>query len=62
MSVECSMRVGKRALGGPRCRWEGNCGIHLIGITCSNLHWICFAHASAQWRALVNMEMTLLVP
>jgi hypothetical protein len=53
---------GKRPLGRPRRRLEGNIkmGIRAIGI--DGAKWIQLAQDRVQWRACVNTEMNLLVP
>ena len=54
--------TGKRALGRPRRRWEGNIRIDLeeIGINAGN--WVDSAQDRDYWRALVNAVLKLRVP
>ena len=54
--------TGKRPLGRPRCRWEGNIRMDLedIGINAGN--WIDSAQDRNYWRALVNVALNLRVP
>jgi hypothetical protein len=54
--------VGKRPLGRHRHRWEDNIKIDLreIGWVCPD--WINLAQDRDQWRALVNLVMSLQVP
>jgi hypothetical protein len=52
----------KRPVGRPRCRWEDNNKLDLreIGWGCKDR--ISLVQQRDQWKALVNMTMTLLVP
>ena len=54
--------TGKRPLGRPRRRWEGNITMDLeeIGINAEN--WVDSALDRDYWRALVNAALNLLVP
>ena len=53
--------IGKRALGGPRRRWEDNIkmGIEEIGINAVN--WVNSAQDRDYWRTLVNVALNLRV-
>jgi hypothetical protein len=53
---------GKRTLGKPGCRWEGNIKLHFgeIGFGC--VDWIYMAQDRDGWRAVVNAVMNLRVP
>jgi hypothetical protein len=53
---------GKRPLGGPRHRWVDIIKIDLREIGWDGMDWINLAQDRDQWRALVNMVMTLRVP
>ena len=54
--------TGKRPLGRPRRRWEGNIRMDLeeIGISAGN--WVDSAQDRNYWRALVNVALNLRVP
>ena len=54
--------TGKRPLGRPRRRWEGNIIMDLeeIGISAGN--WVDSDQDRNYWRALVNAELNLRVP
>ena len=52
---------GKRTLGRPRRRWEGNIKMYLQEVGgCGD--WIELAQDRDRWRVLVNMVMNLRVP
>jgi hypothetical protein len=53
---------GKRPLGRPRRRWEGNIKMDLqeIGLGCGD--WIESAQDRDRWRALVSTVKNLRVP
>jgi hypothetical protein len=52
---------GKRLLGRPRRRWEGNIKMYLQEVGgCGD--WIELAQDRDRWPALVNMVMDLWVP
>ena len=53
---------GKRPLGRPRRRWEGNIKMDLeeVGTGCGD--WMELAQYSEGWRALVSTVMNLRVP
>ena len=54
--------TGKRPLGRPRRRWEGNIRMDLeeIGINAGN--WVDSAQDRNYWRALVNAALNLRFP
>ena len=54
--------TGKRLLGRPRCRWEGNIRMDLeeIGINAGN--WVDSVQDRNYWRAIVNAALNLRVP
>jgi hypothetical protein len=52
---------GKRPLGRPICRWEGNSIIYLKEIGWGIVDWIDLAQDRDQWRALFNTVMNLRV-
>jgi hypothetical protein len=51
---------GKRPLARPRCRWEDNVKMDLIGW--GGMDWIDLAKDKDQLRGPVNMVMNLSVP
>jgi hypothetical protein len=53
---------GKRPLGRPRRRWEGNFKMDLSEIGIDGANWIRLAEDRVQWRACVNTVMNLRVP
>jgi hypothetical protein len=53
---------GKRPLGRPRHRWEGNMKIDLQEVGCGAKDWIELAQCRDRWWALVNAVMILHVP
>jgi hypothetical protein len=53
---------GKRPLGRPRHRWEGNINMDLREIGIDGANWIRLAQDRVQWRAFVNTVMNLRVP
>ena len=64
----CAYRVlvgkpeGKRPLGRPRRRWEGNIKMDLREVGCDPGEWIDLAEDRDQWRAYVSAVMNLRVP
>jgi hypothetical protein len=53
---------GKRQLGRPRHRKEGNNKMNFIEIQCDDVDCIHLAHDRDNWKALVNMVINLCVP
>ena len=53
---------GKRPLGRPRRRWDGNIKVVLQEVVCGVMDWIELARDRDKWRALVNAVMKFLVP
>ena len=52
---------GRRPLGRPRRRWEGNIKMHLPGVG-EGGDWMVLAHNRDRWRALVNTVLNFRVP
>ena len=52
---------GKRPLGRPRRRWEGNIKIDIQGVG-GGADWMEMAQDRDRWRALVNTVMNFGVP
>jgi hypothetical protein len=52
---------GKRQLGRPRHRWEGNIKMDLQEVGCGCVDWIGLTQDSDRWRALVSVVMNLRV-
>ena len=48
---------GKRPLGRPRRRWEGNIKIGLQAVGCGDMDWIELAQDTDGWRAFVTAVM-----
>ena len=53
--------IGKRALGGPSRRQEGNINIDIQGIGVHMRKWIDSTQGSDYWRAVVNVLLNLKV-
>jgi hypothetical protein len=53
---------GRRPLGRPRRRWDGNNKMDLQEIGRGVMDWIELAQERDKWRALVNAVMNLRVP
>ena len=48
---------GKRPLGRPRLRWEGNIKMDLQEVGCEDMDWIELAQDRYRWGAHVNAVM-----
>jgi hypothetical protein len=53
---------GKRPLGKPRRRWDGNIKADLQEVGCGGMDWIELPKDRDMWQALVNAVMNLRVP
>ena len=53
---------GKRPLGRPRRRWEGNIKMDHQEVACEGVDWIKLVQDRGRWRALVTAVMILRVP
>jgi hypothetical protein len=61
-SVVVGRPDGKRPLGRPRRRWEGNIKMDLREIGIDEANWIQLVQDRVQWRSFVNTGMNLRVP
>jgi hypothetical protein len=50
---------GKRPLGRPSCRWEGNIKMDLLGMGWGGMDWIELAEDRSRWWVFVNVAMNL---
>jgi hypothetical protein len=53
---------GKKPLGRPRHRWEGNIKMDLREIGIDGANWIQLTQDRVEWEACVNTVMNLRVP
>ena len=53
--------AGKRPLGKPNCRWEGNIRMHLKEIGINTRNWVDLARDRDYWRALGDVALDLRV-
>ena len=53
---------GKRPLGRPRRRWEGNIKMDLQEVGCGYVDWIDPAQDRERWRAIVSAVINIRVP
>jgi hypothetical protein len=51
--------MGKRPLGIPRRRWEGNIRMYFKEMGINTRNWIDSAQSRYYWRALVNAALNL---
>ena len=54
--------TGKRLLGRPRRRWEGNIRIDIKEIGINTRNWVNSAQDRDYWRTLTNVALKLRVP
>ena len=52
---------GKRPLGRPRLRWEGNMKMDIHEVGCWGMGWIKLTQDRDRWQALVNEAVNLRV-
>ena len=52
---------GKRPLGRPKLRWEGNIKMDLQEVGCGDMDWINVAWDRNMWQAFVNVVINLQV-
>ena len=62
ITVRVDRPEGKRPLGGPRPRWEGNIKMNLQEMGREGMDWIVPDNDRDKWRAFVNAVMNLRVP
>jgi len=53
--------VGKRPLGRPRRRWEGNIKRDFQEVACGGMDWFELAQDTDRWRVLVKAVMNIWV-
>ena len=53
---------GRRPLGRPRRRWEGNIKMDLHEVGCGVMDWIELGQDRDSWRTLVNAATKLRIP
>jgi hypothetical protein len=53
---------GKKPLGWPRLKWEGNINMNLQEVGFRRMDWIELAQDRDWWQTLVNAVMVLRVP
>ena len=53
---------GRRPLGRPRHRWEGNIKMDLQEVGCGGMDWIKLTQDRDRWQALVNVVMNIQIP
>jgi len=53
---------GKRRLGRPRCRWEGNNKIDLQEVGCGGMVWIELAQERERWWGVATEVIFFRVP
>jgi hypothetical protein len=53
---------GKRPVGRPRRRWEGNNKLDLQEVRCTGMEWFDLAEVRDRWRTLVNAVMNFRFP
>jgi hypothetical protein len=62
----CRVLVGKpegrRPLGRPRSRWEGNIKMDLQEVRCGGMDCVQLAQDTERWRTLVNAVKNFRVP